>query len=102
MYDLQLCLFVLCSFQFSTKLILSKLQVDKTLDDLTKFNERLTKTVNQLAELRAWMMPTKEKLEFVTTTEELSPEDRVKEILDIQLQVRKYELSSYRVIELMS
>ncbi|RXG72762.1 hypothetical protein Avbf_05130 [Armadillidium vulgare] len=61
-------------------------KVDKTLDDLTKFNERLTKTVNQLAELRAWMIPTKEKLEFVTTTQELSPEDRVKEILDIQLQ----------------
>lgn len=63
-------------------------KVDKTLDDLTKFNERLTKTVNQLAELRAWMIPTKEKLEFVTTTQELSPEDRVKEILDIQLQVK--------------
>ena len=40
-----------------------------------------------MAELRAWMEPAKEKLDFITTTQDLTPEDRVKEIFDLQAQV---------------
>merc|ERR1711887_219924 len=41
------------------------------------------------ADLRAWMMPALEKLEYVITSQELTPEDRVKEIFDIQAQVNE-------------
>lgn len=64
-------------------------KVDKTLTELTEFNTRLMKSVDQLASLRAWMMPASEKLQFITTTTELSPEDRVKEIFDLQSQVNE-------------
>jgi len=69
------------------KLIVDK--VDKTLAELTDFNARLLKMVDQLSVLRAWMMPATEKLNFITTTTELSPEDRVKEIFDLQSQVNE-------------
>ena len=43
-----------------------------------------------MAELRAWMEPAKEKLDFITTTQDMTPEDRVKEIFDLQAQVGIY------------
>lgn len=64
-------------------------KVDKALTDLTEFNQRLHKMVSQLAELRAWMTPAGEKLNFITTSVDLSPEDRVKEIFDLQGQVNE-------------
>ncbi|KAG0728076.1 hypothetical protein GWK47_033238 [Chionoecetes opilio] len=39
--------------------------------------------------LRAWMMPATEKLNFITTSTDMSPEDRVKEIFDLQGQVNE-------------
>lgn len=69
------------------KIIVEK--VDKTLVELTEFNEKLHKFVNTMAELRAWMMPAVEKLDFITTSTDLSPEDRVKEIFDLQGQVNE-------------
>lgn len=51
------------------------------------FNDRLDKLVQQMSELHAWMMPASEKLDYITTTQELTPEDRVKEIFDLQAQV---------------
>lgn len=63
-------------------------KVDKTLAELTEFNKTLHKFVDTLAELRAWMMPACEKLNFITSSTDLSPEDRVKEIFDLQGQVR--------------
>ena len=62
-------------------------QIEKFLHELSDFNDRLNKMVEQMAELRAWMIPGTDKLEFITTTQELTPEDRVKEIFDLQGQV---------------
>merc|ERR1719259_607691 len=42
-----------------------------------------------MGELRAWMDPAKEKLDYITTTQDLTPEDRVKEIFDLQAQVNE-------------
>lgn len=69
------------------RLIVDK--VDKTLTELTEFNKNLHKFVGAMAELRAWMMPACEKLAFITSSTELSPEDRVKEIFDLQGQVNE-------------
>jgi len=64
-------------------------QVEDFLGELTGFNERLKKLVDTMGELRAWMEPAKEKLDFITTTQDLTPEDRVKEIFDLQAQVNE-------------
>jgi len=64
-------------------------KVEDYLKELTDFNDALKKMVESMAELRAWMMPAIEKLDFITTTTELSPEDRVKEIFDIQAQINE-------------
>lgn len=40
-----------------------------------------------MGEVHAWMIPATEKLEFITTSTELTPEERVKEIFDLQSQV---------------
>jgi len=69
------------------KQILEK--VDKTLEQMTDFNIRLTKMVQDMAELRAWMMPAMEKLTFITTSTDLTPEDRVKEIFDMQAGINE-------------
>jgi len=64
-------------------------KVEDFLTELTDFNDRLHKLVDGMAELRSWMMPAIEKLEYITTSTELTPEDRVKEIFDIQAQVNE-------------
>merc|ERR1712212_918484 len=64
-------------------------KVEDYLKELTDFNDRLKKLVDGMADLRAWMMPGLEKLEFITTSQDLTPEDRVKEIFDIQAQVNE-------------
>merc|ERR1719348_86808 len=45
--------------------------------------------VQDMAELRAWMMPAMEKLTFITTSTDLTPEDRVKEIFDMQAGINE-------------
>ncbi|KAK4326129.1 hypothetical protein Pmani_003317 [Petrolisthes manimaculis] len=62
-------------------------KVDTMLVELTEFNQKLHKFVEKMAEMRAWMMPATEKLNFITKSVDLSPEDRVKEIFDLQGQV---------------
>merc|ERR1719376_2082264 len=42
-----------------------------------------------MAAIRAWMEPAKEKLDFITTSQDMTPEDRVKEIFDLQAQVNE-------------
>jgi len=64
-------------------------KVEEFLGELTSFNERLKKLVDTMGELRAWMDPAKEKLDYITTTQDLTPEDRVKEIFDLQAQVNE-------------
>lgn len=64
-------------------------KVEDFLGELTDFNDRLKKLVEKMAELRAWMMPALDKLEFITTSPDLTPEDRVKEIFDVQAQVNE-------------
>ncbi|KAF2369154.1 Spectrin repeat [Trinorchestia longiramus] len=64
-------------------------KIEKFLHELLDFNDRLNKLVEKMAELHAWMVPATEKLEFVTTSQELTPEDRVKEIFDLQAQVNE-------------
>jgi len=64
-------------------------KVDKMLVELTDFNKNLHKFVDKMAELRAWMMPACEKLNFITSSTDLSPEDRVKEIFDLQGQINE-------------
>lgn len=59
------------------------------LSELSDFNDRLNKLVEQMAELHAWMIPATEKLDFITTSTELTPEERVKEIFDLQAQVNE-------------
>lgn len=72
-------------------------KVDKTLEELTEFNKKLHKFVDTMGELRAWMMPACEKLNFITTSTEMSPEDRVKEIFDLQGQVREESACCYSI-----
>lgn len=56
------------------------------LDKLFEYNEKLTKTVNHAKELMDWATPVAEKLDEITTSGDLSPEDRVREILILQEQ----------------
>jgi len=64
-------------------------KVEAFLAELTGFNERLKKMVDTMAAIRAWMEPAKEKLDFITTSQDMTPEDRVKEIFDLQAQVNE-------------
>ncbi|XP_018019630.1 muscle-specific protein 300 kDa isoform X2 [Hyalella azteca] len=64
-------------------------KIEALLHELSDFNDRLNKLVEKMAELHAWMVPASEKLEFITTSTELTPEDRVKEIFDLQAQVNE-------------
>ncbi|XP_069995105.1 muscle-specific protein 300 kDa [Penaeus vannamei] len=58
------------------------------LDKLFEYNEKLTKTVNHAKELKDWATPVNAKLEEITTSADLSPEDRVREILILQEQAQ--------------
>lgn len=64
-------------------------KIEKFLHELSDFNDRLNKLVEKMGEIHAWMIPATEKLEFITTSTELTPEDRVKEIFDLQSQVNE-------------
>lgn len=59
------------------------------LDKLNVYNDQLTKAVNHCKELNDWAIPTNERLKVLTTSPEMSPEDRVKEILILQEQAHE-------------
>lgn len=56
------------------------------LDKLFQYNEQLTKAVDHGKQLNDWAMPTNSKLKELTEDPDMSPEDRVKEILILQEQ----------------
>jgi len=62
---------------------------NQKLIKLTEYNDQLTKAVNHGKELNDWALPTDTKLKEITTDTELSPEDRVKEILILQEQAQE-------------
>merc|ERR1719495_832509 len=51
---------------------------------LTEYNNKLTKAVNEAKELNDWATPTNHDLKELVTSEEMSPEDRTKNILSMQ------------------
>ncbi|XP_045608233.1 muscle-specific protein 300 kDa [Procambarus clarkii] len=59
------------------------------LNKLVEYNDALTKAVNQAKQLNDWAVPTNSKLKEITTDPEMSPEDRVKEILILQEQAQE-------------
>ena len=69
-----------------------KLQVvakcEKKLASLKEYNEKLTAAVTKCRELNDWASPSNSKLKEICTSEELTPEDRVKEILILQEEAR--------------
>lgn len=72
-----------------------KLQIiekcQKTLETLTEYNDNLTKAVNQCNELNDWARESNSKLKEICTSDVLTPEDRVKEILVLQYEAKKRE-----------
>jgi len=56
------------------------------LDKLHEYNANLTKTVDHATEIKAWAVPVNEKLNHITTDPDMSPEERVKEVLILQEQ----------------
>ncbi|XP_071525119.1 muscle-specific protein 300 kDa-like [Panulirus ornatus] len=59
---------------------------NEKLAKLTEYNEALNKAVEHQRKLQDWASPTNSKLKEITTDAEMSPEDRVKEILILQEQ----------------
>ncbi|XP_076044500.1 muscle-specific protein 300 kDa-like [Oratosquilla oratoria] len=62
---------------------------EKKLGELLDFNDKITKTFTASHSLRDWANPTKTKLDEICGTSEMSPEDRVKEILSLQEQAKE-------------
>jgi len=54
------------------------------LDKLFEYNTALAKAVNHSTELKEWAIPVNEKLNVITTDPDMSPEERVKEVLTLQ------------------
>ncbi|KAG0728078.1 hypothetical protein GWK47_033240 [Chionoecetes opilio] len=66
--------------------------IDKCTETLTKlqeFNDALSKAVNHGKDLEDWAGPANKKLKEITTDPDMSPEDRVKEILILQEQANE-------------
>ena len=66
--------------------------IDKCIETLTKlqeYNDSLSKAVNHAKDLEDWAGPTNRKLKEITTNPDMSPEDRVKEILILQEQAKE-------------
>lgn len=59
------------------------------LDKLFEYNDNLTKAVNHGKELQDWATPANSHLKEITTDPDMSPEDRVKEILILQEQAHE-------------
>jgi len=56
------------------------------LDKLHEYNAALTATVNHAYEFKEWAIPVNEKLNHITTDPDMSPEERVKDVLILQEQ----------------
>merc|ERR1719357_2515159 len=54
------------------------------MDKLFEYNASLTATVDHAHELKAWAVPVNDKLTHITTDPDMSPEERVKEVLILQ------------------
>ena len=61
----------------------------ETLTKFQEFNDALSKAVNHGKDLEDWAGPTNTKLKEITTSPDMSPEDRVKEILILQDQANE-------------
>ncbi|MCL4126854.1 UNVERIFIED_CONTAM: hypothetical protein GTU68_031187 [Idotea baltica] len=59
---------------------------EKKLKELEEYNTKLTAACNEYKELNDWARPANTKLKSVCTDEELSPEDRVNEIINLQAE----------------
>jgi len=56
------------------------------LDKLSEYNAALTATVNHSTELKEWAVPVNTRLNRITTDPDMSPEERVKDVLILQEQ----------------
>lgn len=63
----------------------------KTLESLTEYNDKLTAAVNKSNELNEWARVSNSKLKEICTSDSLTPEDRVKEILVLQYEGQKWQ-----------
>jgi len=61
-------------------------QCKEKLDSLVDYNKQLTDAVAAAKELKDWAIPVDEKITEITTDPNMSPEDRVREILILQEQ----------------
>jgi len=61
----------------------------KKLDSMSEYNDNLTKAVNTTRELNDWAGPASDKLKEIVTSDTLTPENRVKEILALQEEARQ-------------
>lgn len=72
-----------------------KLQIvakcEAKLASMTEYNNKLTDAVNRCRALNDWASPSNSKLKEICTSEELTPEDRVKEILILQEQAKEQQ-----------
>ncbi|XP_063866278.1 muscle-specific protein 300 kDa-like isoform X2 [Scylla paramamosain] len=69
-----------------------KTVIDNCIETLTKlqdYNDALSKAVNHAKDLEDWAGPTNRKLKEITTDPDMSPENRVKEILILQEQAKE-------------
>jgi len=57
---------------------------EDTLNSLFDYNTKLTNAVNHCHDLSNWAKPTQETLDKLCTDENITPEDRTKEILNLQ------------------
>ncbi|XP_018019546.1 muscle-specific protein 300 kDa-like [Hyalella azteca] len=57
---------------------------EKKLLSMSSYNDRLTDAVNRTRALQEWASPSNSKLKEICTSDTLTPEDRVKEILILQ------------------
>lgn len=57
---------------------------EKKLASLAEYKDKLTDAVNRCKALNDWAVPSNTKLKEICTSDALTPEDRVKEILILQ------------------
>lgn len=70
-----------------------KLQIvakcEKKLQALTEYKDKLSDAVNRCRALNDWAVPANSKLKEICTSDVLTPEDRVKEILILQEEAKQ-------------
>ena len=58
------------------------------LTSMSEYNDKLTDAVNRCKALNEWATPSNSKLKEICTSDSLTPEDRVKEILLLQEEAK--------------